>query len=345
MRNTDLRKARDVAAKLRLTAALLGGVSQKELCAAFRRVNPQTGFDLDRSYKWIQGRSLPRSAQIYEDWARLLGLAQPGGWVAGCALDSFLDALCGGGRADRADLLRRAGLDTPPEGDAAADAATRYLCGSYACYSQAQSPYYQGRILRGALVVEPAPRRVEGLTACYSQALSLGRSHVAGRVMIVGSMLALPLTMGSPGAPPVSFHLHLPAPPGSLLAGIMGSCTMVHPGGQPPYATRVAMVRVPLTVEALERSNRYMEPEPLALSRDLAALGLLVRDAAGLEARLERFLRPAGTGWAGSDQVQMADQVALGDACDRAWLDTVGAAAEAGRAPAPARQPMALDLG
>ena len=342
MRNTDLRAARDVAAKLRLTAALLGGVSQKELCAAFRKVNPQTGFDLDRSYKWIQGRSLPRSTQIYEDWARLLGLAQPGAWVAGCGLDAFLDALCTGGRADRAGLLRRAGLDVPPDGGAA-EAATHYLCGTYACYSQAQSPYYQGRILRGALVIGPAPRRAEGLTACYSQALSLGRSHVAGPVMIVGSMLALPLTTGGPGVPPVSFHLHLPAPPGSLLAGIMGSCTMVHPGGQPPYATRVAMIRVPQSVEALERSNRYMEAGPLALSRDLAALGLLVRDATGLEARLDRFLRPVGTGWSGSDQVQMADQVALGGACDRAWLDTVGATASAGRVPA--MEPMALDLG
>lgn len=345
MSKTDLRDACDIAAKLRLTAALLGGLSQKELCAAFRRVNPQTGFDLDRSYKWIQGRSLPRSAQIYEDWAGVLGLARPGSWVAGSTLDAFLAVLCEGGRVDRAGLLRRAGLDTPAEAAGAEEAAS-YLCAAYACYSQAQSPYYRGRILRGALVIQPAPRRADGLVARYSQALAAGRNHVSGQVMIVGSMLALLLVSGSPGTPPVSFHLHLPAPPGSLLAGIMGSCTMVHPGGQPPYATRVAMIRVPVGIEALERTSRYMEPEPLALSRDLAALGLRVGDAAGLEARLERFLRPAGTGWAGSDQIPMTEQVALSAACDRAWLETVGATPAAIRATAaPALRPMPMDLG
>ena len=341
MRTTDQRQARDIAAKLRLTAALLGGLSQKGLCAAFRRVNPQTGFELDRSYKWMQGRSLPRSTQVYEDWADVLGLGRPGGWVAGCGLDAFLDALCGDGRVDRAGLLRRAGLDMTPDGAAAED-ATDYLCAAYACYSQAQSPCYRGSILRGTLVIQPAPRRTEGLVARYSQyshPVALGPSHVAGRVVVVGGMLALPLTAGSAGTPPVSFHLYLPAPPGSLLAGIMGSCTMMHPGGQPPYATRVAMVRVPLPAAALEASNRTMEPAPLALSRDLAALGLRVADPAGLEARMDRFLRPQDTGWAGSDQIPMEQQVALSAACDRAWLDTIGARSDPARRPEPAIDP------
>ena len=53
---------RGLAAKLRITAALLGCATRKELCARFRSVNPATEFDLERSYKWLQGRALPRSA-------------------------------------------------------------------------------------------------------------------------------------------------------------------------------------------------------------------------------------------------------------------------------------------
>jgi hypothetical protein len=55
---------RDLAAKLRITAALFGCASQKDRCARFHRVNPGSTFDLDRSYKWMQGRAQPRSARV-----------------------------------------------------------------------------------------------------------------------------------------------------------------------------------------------------------------------------------------------------------------------------------------
>ena len=61
---------RDFGAKLRITAAVLGCASQKDLCARFHEVNPETIFELDRSYKWMQGRALPRSARVYEDGRR-----------------------------------------------------------------------------------------------------------------------------------------------------------------------------------------------------------------------------------------------------------------------------------
>lgn len=52
---------RDFGHKLRITAALLGCASQKDLCARFRAVNPATAFKLERSYKWMHGRALPRA--------------------------------------------------------------------------------------------------------------------------------------------------------------------------------------------------------------------------------------------------------------------------------------------
>lgn len=86
---------RDFGAKLRITAAALGCASQKDLCARFRELNPRTIFELDRSYKWMQGSSLPRSARLYEDWAALLGTARPVAWLQSCTVGEFLELLCG----------------------------------------------------------------------------------------------------------------------------------------------------------------------------------------------------------------------------------------------------------
>ena len=98
-------QTRAVAAKLRLTAALLGCASQKELCAVFRQANPTTEFDLGRSYKWIQGRSLPRSPRVYKDWAGVLGMDRSADWIATCTLDAFVEALCTRHAVDRRTLL------------------------------------------------------------------------------------------------------------------------------------------------------------------------------------------------------------------------------------------------
>jgi hypothetical protein len=75
---------RDFGAKLRITAAALGCGSQKDLRARFREANPRTTLELERSYKWVQGRVLPRSAQVYEDWAKLLGTGRPLAWLQSC---------------------------------------------------------------------------------------------------------------------------------------------------------------------------------------------------------------------------------------------------------------------
>jgi hypothetical protein len=80
--------ARDFGAKLRLTTAALGSKRQKDLALAFRRADPDTTFDLPRSYKWVQGRTLPRSARLYEEWAALLGL----GCTAKQSLTESMDA-------------------------------------------------------------------------------------------------------------------------------------------------------------------------------------------------------------------------------------------------------------
>jgi hypothetical protein len=320
---------RDLPEKLRVTAAVLGCANQKDLCAAFRRVNPKSDFDLERSYKWMQGRAAPRSARVYQDWAALVGTQdRPPSWLASCALEEFVDALCAGRVTERDALLRRAGLNGAGLGmDATAGAAAAagpdgYLCGAYACYSHAQSPYYRGRIIRGALVIRPAARRADGLVATYSQALATGRAQATGPAGLYGRALCLELRLPSPGMAPLFCSLFRPSPPASVLAGLMCGVTAVDPAGQPPYATRIAMVRVPGAAAAdLESTNRYLDPLDAPPSRDLAAHGVAIPEAAGLDAAIDRFLRPGGGSPSGSDQASGADYAALAAACDRIWLD------------------------
>ena len=317
---------RDLAEKLRVTAALLGCGNQKELCAAFHRVNPKSDFDLERSYKWMQGRAVPRSARVYDDWAVLVGLPDaPAAWMASCGLGAFVDALCAKHGPEHGARLLRAARNGGRGGNGgewpASDHPAAFLCGAYACFSHAQSPYYRGRIIRGALVIAPAARRTDGLVATYSQALAIGRAQATGTAALHGGSLCLDLRSASVGVSPVFCSLFRPSPLASVLAGLLCGSTAVHPGGQPPYATRIAMVRVPDgAVEGLERSNRYLDPAEGPLSRDLAALGLRVPASWGLDAELDRFLRPASQA-AGCDQASTADYAALAMACDRMWMD------------------------
>jgi hypothetical protein len=161
--------AHEFAAKLRLTALVLGCTTGKELCARFRAVNPATAFDVERSRKWLQGRALPRTPQVYEDWAKLLGTSRGGDWLAACRVEAFLAEVSALFDADPGDLLRRAG-----QGGAHAEANAgpwhavgHLLSGAFAAYSYAWSPYHRGQLIRGALTI--APGKGSTLTASYSE--------------------------------------------------------------------------------------------------------------------------------------------------------------------------------
>ena len=159
----------EFAAKLRLTAALFGCTTGKELCNRFRAINPVTGFDLERSRKWLQGRALPRQIQVYDDWAKLLGTARTGHWLARCTLDAFLDEVATLFDADPSDLLRRANqLASRSEQVAVTQHSSGHtLGGAYVAYSHAWSPYHRGQLIRGTLVITPS--KGVGLVASYSE--------------------------------------------------------------------------------------------------------------------------------------------------------------------------------
>jgi hypothetical protein len=86
----------------------------------------------------MQGRARPRSARVYEDWARLLGTDRPPSWLAACSLDAFVEEVSRIFDADAVALRLRAGGNGP--GAPAGRGAVHYVCGTYAAYSRAWSP-------------------------------------------------------------------------------------------------------------------------------------------------------------------------------------------------------------
>jgi hypothetical protein len=285
---------RDFGAKLRITAAALGCASQKDLCARFRQANPGTIFELDRSYKWMQGRALPRSVGLYEDWAALLGTGQPLAWLQSCTVEEFLELLCGHFEVSRETLVARAGPGAAPQPEAAApeprDALPgRRLAGAYACYSHAWSPYFEGRIIRGSLVVDAAEGQ-PGLVATYRETIAVGRVELSGQVTIGKRAVYLDL-MDAVEEFRLSMCLFLPGTLATVLAGIMSGATFVDADPQ-PAATRIFMIRIPgAAASMLEPTNRYFDPVQEPLSSDLCALGVPAGTSAGLDALLEGFLR------------------------------------------------------
>lgn len=305
----------DFATKLRLTAAVLGCPGRKELCARFRSVNPATHFDLERSHKWLQGRALPRSALVYDDWAKVLGTRRSGAWLASCTVDAFLAEICELYDADAATLRTRAEMDAARTGSAQwshGGLPFGYLCGAYACYSMAWSPYYRGQIIRGALLLRLGSKAAP-LAARYSEGLLGGTVFFDGDGLLAGRTLHLPLRSLDDGSP-LFISLFLPGPPASVLCGVMSGATVVGP--EPvPVATCFVAVRVPADAAA---TNRYMASIADSVSGDLAALGLPLSDPEPVGSLICALLLGESAG--GLKGVSAASQAGLAAALDKIYL-------------------------
>jgi len=303
----------DFATKLRVTAAALGCASRKDLCARFRAVNPGTHFDLERSHKWLQGRALPRSAQVYDDWAKVLGTKRSGAWLASCTGDAFLEEICALYDADPATLAERAEVSAEDAAGAASHSHSEagYLCGTYVCYSLAWSPYYRGQIIRGALTVGTGRKGVP-LQACYAEALLTRQVRFDGEVLIAGRTVHIDLR-GSRSIAPLFMSLHLPGPPASVLSGVMSGAITVAPEAE-PAASRMVAVRVPVEATA---SNRYFAPISGTIAADLLASGLRLSAPENAEVLIRDFLLGPGL-----NQVPQSDQTQLTSLFDRCYLDS-----------------------
>lgn len=303
--------AQDIARKLRLTAAVLGVVTRKDLAAAFRRVNANTSFDIGRADKWLQGRARPRELQVYEDWSKVLELDRSGQWIADCEAEAFLDEIC-----DRHGLERKALLQSVEASEQRNQGPGRafQLAGTFACYSHAWSPYFCGRFIRGELSIDPVSSRSR-LPATYTEMLPTGPIELKGTIAIgKRSTMHLEVSDTSGGVPVLTFSLFPASPPASILAGLMFGTTIIGPDVQ-PSVTRIVMVRLPAS-EQLRSAGAYLPPEG-SIAEDLATLGLQLDKATAVDHHLSDFLS-GGSG--GFDQVPVSKYRALADIFDRAWL-------------------------
>ncbi|UDL89446.1 hypothetical protein LGH82_31045 [Mesorhizobium sp. PAMC28654] len=306
------RMAQQIARKLRLTSALLGTVTRKDLAAAFRRVNPDTAFDLGRADKWLQGRAQPRQLSVYDDWSKLLDIGQSGAWIAHSDLPSFTAAICARHGIDRTELERRAGarFEVSPHEDRSLGVA---LAGTYACYSRALSPYYRGQLIRGSLSIEAGPG-VHGLTAVYREALPTGPLLLGGPVTLAKRGLYADLRETG-GDAQLFFCLFPPSQPGSVLGGYICGTTVIDPEPHPSMA-RILMIRL-RNPAPREEWGGYL-PSDQSVAGDLASLGLSIEEPQALDWQLAQFL--AGRGDDGANQISPVEFRAILDVFDRHWL-------------------------
>lgn len=305
----------DIDRKLCLTAAWLGVATRKELAAAFRRINPETSFDVQRAHKWLQGRAAPRGWQVYEDWAKLVALDQPAEWLADCSVDVFLQRLCDRHGAIRDTLLRRAEAFGVASRNHEGRSRELELRGSYACYSHAWSPYYGGRMVRGLFVIgmaSGAPR----LHGAYSENLPTGQLHLDGPV--TGGERVLTAQLGNAQTfTQLVLWLFMPTPPMSVLGGFMTGTTFLSP--QPQLSTsRLIMIRLPPDGLSVESADAYLAPGA-SIATDLALLGLTLESPGLVDLAIDSYL--TGGRGPGLDQVTAADLREVVELFDRQRLD------------------------
>lgn len=284
------------ARKLGITAGVLRCATRKELCARFRAVNPNTEFDLERSFKWLQGKALPRSAAVYEDWAAVLGTTRPGSWLAASSVEAFADEVAALFSVDRMEL--QALSDRFLGAALVRQLADDGLAGTFLCYSHAWSPFHAGQLIRGTLDLQPGTRG--GFQAHYQENLPSG--PWTGRGVGRRSGRVLSVAVEGTVEEHVSLSLLVPGRPVNVLAGRMQGTT-IHGAATQLCTTRIVLLRTAPGQSAVQ--DCFVPAEGRALAADLDRLGRRSDTAADLAAAMLRFLCPQG-GF-GADTVSQGD--------------------------------------
>ncbi len=117
-----------------------------------------------------------------------------------------------------------------------------YLCGTYACYSLAWSPYYQDHLIGGELTIGPEARQ-SVLTASYTENLLSQAVTFEGDLRLAGRTVHIGLRECSAGSP-LFMTMFLPGLPASVLCGVMSGATFMGPEAL-PSATRLVAYASP----------------------------------------------------------------------------------------------------
>jgi hypothetical protein len=281
--------ARDFAMKLRLAAVVLGCTTRKELAAAFRGANPDTTFDVERADKWLGGKALPRAADVYRDWSKLLALDRPHEWLASCSADELLAVLANREGVAPNLLLERARdfpngarrqLGLRPLGSGAS-----FVEGAYACYSYSFSPYFPGWLIRSSMVIGPG--HGPGSVA-YSHNMPPLPTRFTGNITFNGRGMQIALHQTVAGDMRIHMALFGPAPPATVLAGMLCGAAVVTPEPE-PSAARIILIRLPGPSPAFDALYTAFQPEE-SIADDLALAGMTFSDRDEVDRRIKEYL-------------------------------------------------------
>jgi DNA-binding winged helix-turn-helix (wHTH) protein len=219
---------------------------------------------------------------------------------------------------------RELGGEGEQRGSDARGAGHAILCGSFACYSQAWSPAFEGRIIRGSLVIDPPSALSPAMRVAYMESLPHRAAPLRhrGEVALSDRIMYLDLVDAAADSR-VQLALVCPNPPASALLGVMCGKVFHHPNSELAVA-RILAVRVPAGApDVLAASNRYLDSAD-SLSRDLRGLGLGLAPSAPLDSLLRDFLNgPSATGLL---RVTVAENHTVNVAIDKALAQAAGSA-------------------
>jgi hypothetical protein len=281
--------ARDFATKLRLAAVVLGCTSRKELAAAFRGVNPETSFDIERADKWLGGKALPRAADVYRDLSKLLALDHPLEWLTSCSADELLAVLVK--QSGMASELLREGARNFPHNtrrQSAAppvDSGASFVEGAYACYSYSFSPYFPGWLIRSSMIIGPG----HGVgSVAYSHNMPPEPTRFTGNITFNGRGMQIALHQTVSGDMRIHMALFGPAPPATVLAGMLCGAAVVTPEPE-PSAARIILIRLPAPSPAFDALYTAFQPDQ-SIADDLALAGMQFSDRDEVDRRIKEYL-------------------------------------------------------
>lgn len=286
---------RDLGLKLRLTHLVTGCITQKALHARFRQVNPETGYDPERAYKWVQDRAAPRDRSVYDDLARVLDLPVGGEVVRTCSFDEFRRLVEARHGPVPAVIPGTSAHRPPPEAPAAAPAPDplagppppAYLVGRYLTFTLPWSAARAGQVAVGGLSVTQGV--AQDLVAIYEERLPGAERVLSGPLQRMGRSLTA--TVRNPVEETFLFMcFRLPPPPAAALAGMLTGAAY-YDAECGPATSRTLCLRTALdTRDALLDLTGHREARADTVAAALTGAGIPAAHTQALAARILAFL-------------------------------------------------------
>ena len=165
------------------------------------------------------------------------------------------------------------------------DSGASFVEGAYACYSYSFSPYFPGWLIRSSMVIGPG--HGPGSVA-YSHNMPPLPTRFSGDITFNGRGMQIALHQTVAGDMRIYMALFGPAPPATVLAGMLCGAAVVTPEPE-PSAARIILIRLPAPSPAFDALYTAFQPEE-SIADDLALAGLHFSDRDEVDRRIKEYL-------------------------------------------------------